>query len=521
MNASRHTTLGIVVLLGASMTAIRLVAQAGANDTQGRNHRRYKVIDTGSFGGPNSHMSLGSQILNNNGTFTGFADTSVPDPYAPDGCWDGDCLVAHASQWKDGKLTDLGVLDGGPNSETNWISANGLIAGDSQNGLLDPLTGGWEIRAAVWEHHNIVDIGTLDDGSHSLARAVNSSGEVVGLSTTTTPDPNSMIMTFGLPFPFQTRAYRWKNGVIRDLGTLGGPDAMALGVNERGQIFGNSYTNSDPSPGCSFPGFNALTTGAFLWQSGRMMNLGSLGGTCTNASAMNNSGQVIGYSFLEGDEVFHPFRWDRGNLTDLGTLGGSFGDATNLNEKGEVAGWVTLPGNDNVVHATLWSHGGITDLGALGPDQCSTSFGINSGKQVVGAVSLDCDFFDDASLRAFLWEPGGPMIDLNTLISPSLGIQLRNVATINEWGEMAVVAFFPDGSHRPVLLIPCDDRSTNSDDCQDSINPETTHIQQRSSTLSLSTAAPSRFDSRSVPMKLRERLARSYDTNSQTVQRRH
>ena len=136
MNGNPHTTVSIVLLLGVSMVPIRLAAQTGANDAQSREHPRYRVIDTGSFGGPNSHMSLGSQILNNNGTFTGFADTSVPDPYAPDGCWDGDCLVAHASRWKDGKLTDLGVLDAGPNSETNWISANGLIAGDSQNGLL-------------------------------------------------------------------------------------------------------------------------------------------------------------------------------------------------------------------------------------------------------------------------------------------------------------------------------------------------------------------------------------------------
>src|SRR6266487_954672 len=52
--------------------------------------------------------------------------------------------------------------------------------------------------------------------------------------------------------------------------------------------------------------------------------------------------------------------------------------------------------------------------------------------------------FDDSSLRAFLWEPGGQMIDLNTLISPSPGIQLLNAATINDRGEMAVVADFAD-----------------------------------------------------------------------------
>ena len=49
--------------------------RSGLREPQ-RHHTHYKVIDTGSFGGPNSHMSIGAHILNNNGTFTGFADTA-------------------------------------------------------------------------------------------------------------------------------------------------------------------------------------------------------------------------------------------------------------------------------------------------------------------------------------------------------------------------------------------------------------------------------------------------------------
>jgi hypothetical protein len=65
------------------------------------------------------------------------------------------------------------------------------------------------------------------------------------------------------------------------------------------------------------------------------------------------------------------------------------------------------------------------------------------------------------------------MIDLNTLIAPSLGIQLLNAATINDRGEMAVVADFADGSRRPVLLIPCDAQQGDSEDCQDSTSLNT------------------------------------------------
>jgi uncharacterized membrane protein len=101
------------------------------------------------------------------------------------------------------------------------------------------------------------EVGTLDGGYNSLARAVNDSGEVAGLSTTTAPDDHGMMLQFGPPYAYQTRAFRWKDGKIEDLGTLGGSNAMALGINERGQIIGNSYTSAEPS------GRAVLLPGAF------------------------------------------------------------------------------------------------------------------------------------------------------------------------------------------------------------------------------------------------------------------
>lgn len=426
----------------------------------------YKVIDTGSFGGPNSHIHLGAHVLSNVGVLTVSADLNENDPYSPDGCFNGDCKTTHVAKWNRGELEDLGVIGAGPNSESNWISENGYIAGDAQNGLTDPLVGFWELRGVVWKHDKLIEVGTLDGGYNSLAWAVNNAGEAVGFSTTLTPDDNSMILRLGLPYAYQTRAFRWKDGQIEDLGTLGGRDAMALGINERGQIIGNSYVNSEISAACSLPGAPSLTTGAFLWERGRMMNLGSLGGSCTQVSAINSGGQVVGSSFLAGDQVLHPFLWEGGHLVDLGTSGGNFGSAEFINEAGDIAGLQTVPGNDQIVHATVWSHGEIIDLGAPGADQCSQLFGINARRQVVGNTSSDCNFGDELSLRAFIWQPGHAMVDLNTLISPRLGIQLRNVATINDRGEMAAVGAFANGERRPVILVPCDDHDDNVDDCQ-------------------------------------------------------
>lgn len=451
------------------LTASARVVGQQTTAAQGQNKLppRYKVVFISTFGGPNSHFSVGgTRILNNNGMFTGFADTPEPDPYAPeDECWDGDCFVAHTFRWSHGELTELHVLDGGPNSESNWISENGLIAGDSQNGLLDPLVGFWQIHGVLWSGNQTIDVGTLDGGYNSLTRGVNTNGEVVGFSTTQVPDSNAMILSVGLPYAFQTRAFRWKDGNMQDLGTLGGPDAMALRINERGQIAGNSYINSELSDFCG------LQTGGFLWEHGEMADLGGFGGTCTTVSDMNNRGQVVGGSLLAGDQAQHAFLWQNGKMTDLGTLGGNFASAVAINEAGDVVGFQTLPRNDTVFHATLWKRGTIFDIGALQTGGCSLATSFNSHLQVVGINSSDCNLDDDPSLRAIISDGGAPAIDLNTLIPADSGVQLRNASTINERGEIVAVGVYPDGNHGPVLLIPCKSESAQAETCQNSGAP--------------------------------------------------
>jgi probable HAF family extracellular repeat protein len=459
-------------------------------------HHHYQLIDLGTFGGPQSYVNFPpnyAPVLNDQSTVAGWADTSTPDPF-PNFCFNGDCFVSHAFQSRNGVLppADLGVLPGGSSSQANWISANGLIAGISQNGETDPLFPGFpEFRAVLWTNGQIANLGTLPEGGYeSLANAVNSSGQVVGFATNTVPDDFSLFGTT------QARAFLWQKGLMQDLGTLGGSDSTALLVNEQGQIVGESYTSSSPSAYCANIGF-PLTTGAFLWENGKMTDLGSFGGSCTFASDLNIRGQVIGLSTLPGDTAQHPFLWDHGVLTDLGTLGGNIGSGVALNDAGDVVGWASLPG-DQFIHASLWKNNTMIDLGTVGGDACSQGFSINLTGQVVGvsepaAVSEPgCDF---SQPRAFLWEGGGPMVDLNALIPPDSTLFLTFPETINDRGEITGRGV-PQGCDNvdrcghAFLLIPCDQNHPNIVGCDYSLVEAATTAQARSVQIAPAPTAP-------------------------------
>ena len=452
-------------------------------------HHHYKLIDLGTFGGAQSNFVPGSgndinpftSAVNNRGTGAGYADTSTPDPFAPNFCFEN-CNVVRAFQaGKSGHLTDLGVLPGGASSAPLWISENGLIAGLSENGKTDPLYAGLpEVHAVLWQHGKITDLGTLGGGYESEANAVNSAGQVVGAALNTVPDPNSMAVgtywLWGVPYGYQTRAFIWEKGVMRDLGTLpGGTDAQAILINEKGQVVGYSYTSSSPTTTACAPaasvGFASfpLATGSFIWdEENGMVDLGGLGGTCTLANDLNNQGQVIGMSYLAGDQSAHAFLWEHGALRDLGgTLGGDFTGAFVMNAEGEAVGYADLSGN-TVFHATLWKHvGDMTDLGTVGSDQCSYATGINASGQVVGGSIPDCSNIGPNN-RAFLWEDGS-IVDLNTLIPSGSGLFLQSTITINDRGEIAGNGADASGNGHAFLLIPCDSYHQDIEGCDYSL----------------------------------------------------
>jgi len=419
---------------------------------------RYKIIDINTFGGPNAVVNGPNvPVVSSNGTYAGEADTFIPDPYAPNYCQDPDCLVQHAQKWSNGVLTDLGTLPGvNLSSGATWVSDNATIVGESENGLIDPLLGVPEIRAVLWtEDGQIIDLGTLDGGHESFATAVNDSKQVAGFALNTVPDAFSLqpCAIYGVcaPNSTQTRGFLWEHGEMRDLGTLGGPDTFPEAMNDRGQIVGWSYTNSSPNANGGFacpPG--VPTQDPFFWDRGEMVDIGSFGGTCGQAIFINNSGQVVGTSSLAGNQTTHAFLWERGVLKDIGTLGGINAQADWISDSGLIVGRadVSLQSADH--HAFLWKNGAMTDLGILAPWPCSTALSVNSNGQVIGDTGI-CGVGGGPN---FYSQDGQPMVDIGTLVLPGSELEIVELFDINERGEIAGAGMLPNGDTHAILLVP-------------------------------------------------------------------
>jgi probable HAF family extracellular repeat protein len=331
--------------LVASFAIIASVAPLAADEHSAK-HRHYKAVDLGTFGGPSSYINPASVAgspnqINERGTAVGAAATSIPTTAVSNlficgGVGGVLSVVTHAFARRNGVVSDLGTLAGADNcSVATSINAREQIAGTSENGALDPIMGVTQLRAVLWKQGEIQDLGTFG-GNHSAAVTNNGRGQVAGFALNAIDDPFSFLgVVYGIPSGTQTRAFLWENGQMQDLGTLGGPDATGLALNDRGQVAGGSYTDWTPNPATGLPTFDP-----FLWEDGHMKDLGTLGGTFGLSLGINNQGQVIGISNLAGDQTADPFLWEKGKLIDLftETAGGNLITANAINDAGKIVG---------------------------------------------------------------------------------------------------------------------------------------------------------------------------------------
>lgn len=364
VGAASIAACAFATALGAAPAAIR---PSGAAEPPA-----YEIVDLGDFGGElaNAHS------INDAGHVVGTAE----DPN----------LVPLPFLWRDGALIDLGTLrtdrEHGHGIAAS-ISANGLVAGYSM--ALSPGGVGTIARAFFWsEQGGMVDLNLRPDTIiSSYAWGVNSSGQVVGQILG--PDGGSFLWT--------------QEGGARMLSLPGAPAgyiSIAEDISETGLVCGEQINADYDYVGWVYD--SATDT---------IRELGNLGQANSEARAVNNTGQVAGFSTKENNQR-RPVLWmDDDVIVDLGFLpvpNFTQGTAEGVNDQLWVVGEDSYDGNGVPTKGWLWIEGHKYELRTLIADEqqrgewdeLSTPLDINNRGEIVGI-----GIHNGVPGRAFLMRP--------------------------------------------------------------------------------------------------------------------
>jgi len=272
--------------------------------------------------------------------------------------------------------------------------------------------------------YSVVNLGTLGGSASNGFGGVTNRGWVTG-------DAN-------LAGDQNEHAFLWRDGVMTDLGTLGGLNSsVGLPVkDDTGLIMGTAQTSTfDPlgefwgkafvCTNLNCEGWQNLELG-FLWKDGVMTALPTLGGNNSAAVGVNNRGQVVGWAETATQDAscvppqvldFEAVIWgpEPGQIQELPVFpGDSVAAALAINDNGQVVGTsgiCAVPISFALgVHAVLWRHGSVINLGGFGGVMNNSGLAINNAGQVVGISDLP----GDTATHAFFWQ-NGVMTDLGTL----------------------------------------------------------------------------------------------------------
>lgn len=299
------------------------------------------------------------------------------------------CELASPTEASDYVISDLGTL-GGPTSAAMGINESGVVVGYSTKADASLLAFRWD--------HGIAPIAPLLGDLQSQAFDIADTGKIA-------------VMSFAL-------GEAVTNGILLDGGletALSGFAARA--VNESDVVVGQVVV-TEPD-GLKFER-------AAMWQNGVLNQLGTLGGVSSFAYAINDMGEVVGKSLLAGNQAWHAMLYSGGTLRDLGTLGGACSQAYGINNARQVVGVAdTVSARPHAFLYAVSASGQVTsrlDLGTL-DGKASAAYAINEGGVVVGS----------SGARAFQWA-AGVMTDLNTLLPSGSGWVLEDARDINNQG---------------------------------------------------------------------------------------
>ena len=328
----------------------------------------FPMIDLGALGDPSPSCAYG---VNNSGKVVGQVNTQSGQ---------------HAFLWS----RQYGVKDLGTLGEPEWsgaydINERGQVVGSSF------APGTTLQRAFLWSANGgMVNLGTAGvygpENAFSMGFGINNRGEIVGetdsyaflwtdrrgmvlldrtrFNAAWDINDNGLIVGMCMVYccPPQYHAVLWTDvGKILDLGTLK-LHSQALGINNRGEVVGGSSDKVGwTHERIGSENYNSVFDHScvpFIWtgQYG-MSQLPMLGGDAGSAHAINERGQVIGWSYTVANEV-HAFVWTRKNgIKDLGTLpGDAVSVAYGINNLGQVVGYsMSKNGTEGTRHAVIWT----------------------------------------------------------------------------------------------------------------------------------------------------------------------
>lgn len=285
--------------------------------------------------------------------------------------------------------------------------------------------------AARLRRYTITDLGTLG-GPFSIAYDLTNAGRVIG--------------TAAVPDGYHHPVY-WENGVIHDVGTLGGPNAEAAGRSTGGQLAILSETTAPDPLGENFCGFGTgLVCAAVTSSNGALTRLPTLGGTNAAAFQNNSAGTIVGVaedgvadaSCIPPQKThFQAVIWDGGTIHELPPLpGDEVGAALRINDRGQAVGTsgpcsaTSYGGFVLGPHAVLWDHGKPIDLGSVGDGSVAVAADVNNRGTVIGSAS-----FADGSQHPFLWTRDGGIRDLGLMSADPTDI-VNTAFEINDRGQM-------------------------------------------------------------------------------------